>query len=166
MAWCWWPTAKAANCFPRSPLTLQACSSRNNRAIVDKVFAEKKPVYSNVFVGAVKKRMIVTVEVPVVREARFLRYFVQLADRDLPGHDRTATPRQDWTISIFDAEGINFARVPNPRETIGKRFAVALCRNVPLTRSYLRNRVARGRAADHQRRTFFAYRLDGSRGQS
>src|SRR6186713_2723985 len=31
---------------------------RNNRAIVDRVFAEKKPVYSNLFLGAVKKRLI------------------------------------------------------------------------------------------------------------
>ena len=48
---------------------------RNNRAIVDKVFAEKKPVYSNLFVGAVKKRMIVTVEVPVVREGEVSTIF-------------------------------------------------------------------------------------------
>jgi hypothetical protein len=37
---------------------------RNNLAVVDRVFAEKKPVYSNLFFGSVKKRLIVTVEVP------------------------------------------------------------------------------------------------------
>jgi hypothetical protein len=45
---------------------------RNNRAIVDRVFAEKKPVYSNLFLGAVKNRLIVTVEVPVVLDGEML----------------------------------------------------------------------------------------------
>ena len=35
-------------------------------------------------------------------------------------------PSKDWTISIFDGEGINFARVPNPQETIGKRASPSL----------------------------------------
>src|SRR6266850_1723172 len=64
---------------------------RNNLAMVDKVFAEKKPVYSNLFFGSVKQR-----------------------------------PSKDWTISIFDSEGTNFARVPNPQETIGKRASPSL----------------------------------------
>src|ERR1700685_3447197 len=41
---------------------------RNNRDIVEKVFASKAPQYSNLFEGAVKQRPIVTVEVPVVRD--------------------------------------------------------------------------------------------------
>ena len=45
---------------------------RNNRAIVDRVFSEKKPVYSNLFVDAVKKRLIVTVEVPVFRDGEMV----------------------------------------------------------------------------------------------
>jgi two-component sensor histidine kinase len=35
-------------------------------------------------------------------------------------------PGLDWTISIFDGEGVNFARVPNPQETIGKRASPLL----------------------------------------
>src|SRR5258707_12838109 len=45
---------------------------RNNRDIVEKVFATKRPQYSNLFLGAVKKSMIVTVEVPVIREGEVL----------------------------------------------------------------------------------------------
>ena len=41
---------------------------RNNRDIVAKVFANKSPQYSNLFIDAVKKRLIVTVEVPVLRD--------------------------------------------------------------------------------------------------
>ena len=40
---------------------------RNNLDMVDKVFATKRPHYSNLFVGVVKKNLIVTVEVPVMR---------------------------------------------------------------------------------------------------
>jgi two-component sensor histidine kinase len=35
-------------------------------------------------------------------------------------------PDKDWTISIFDGEGINFARVPNPQDTIGKPASSSL----------------------------------------
>src|SRR6201995_338798 len=35
-------------------------------------------------------------------------------------------PSGDWTISIFDAHGMNFARVPNPQDTIGKRASPLL----------------------------------------
>ena len=138
---------------------------RNNRASSTRSSRNKKPVYSNLFVGAVKKRMIVTVEVPVIRDGEVLydisfsppiEIFQAMIEQQRPG--------QDWTISIFDGEGINFARVPNPQETIGKRASPSLlCRDVPPTRSHLRNRVARGRAADHQRRTLLAYRLDRRR---
>ena len=41
--------------------------TRNNRDIVEKVFASKQPAYSNLFLGAVKKTLILTVEVPVIR---------------------------------------------------------------------------------------------------
>jgi two-component sensor histidine kinase len=35
-------------------------------------------------------------------------------------------PSADWTISIFDRDRINFARVPNPQETTGKRASPLL----------------------------------------
>jgi two-component sensor histidine kinase len=95
---------------------------RNNRAIVEKVFATKTPQYSNLFVGAVTKKRIVTVEVPVLRDGEVIydisftppiEVFQAILEKQRPS--------QDWTISMFDGEGINFARVPNPQETIGKR---------------------------------------------
>ncbi|MEA2895909.1 MAG: hypothetical protein QOJ84_1524 [Bradyrhizobium sp.] len=100
---------------------------RNNRDIVEKVFTEKKPLYSNLFVGAVKKKLIVTVEVPVFRDNEVIydlsfsppiEMFQDIID--------TQRPSDDWTMSIFDAQGTNFARVPNPEETIGKRASPTL----------------------------------------
>jgi len=100
---------------------------RNNRAIVEKVFSTERPQYSNLFVGSVKKQMIVTVEVPVMRDGEMLydisfsppiEMFQSIVEKQRPSGD--------WTISIFDGEGINFARVPNPQETIGKRASPLL----------------------------------------
>ena len=100
---------------------------RNNRTIVDKVFAEKKPVYSNLFVGAVKKRLIVTVEVPVFRDGEMI-YDISFSPpieifQAMIEQQQTS---KDWTISIFDGEGTNFARVPNPQDTVGKRASDSL----------------------------------------
>jgi len=100
---------------------------RNNLAIVERVFAEKKPVYSSLFVGAVKKKLIVTVEVPVMRDGEVLfdisfsppiEIFQAMIEQQ--------RPTEDWTISIFDGEGVNFARVPNPEQTIGQRASPSL----------------------------------------
>jgi two-component sensor histidine kinase len=94
---------------------------RNNREIVQKVFATRMPQYSNLFLGAVKNRQIITVEVPALRNGDVIydisfsppmEIFQSILEKQRPG--------DDWTISILDGAGINFARVPNPRETIGK----------------------------------------------
>jgi two-component sensor histidine kinase len=100
---------------------------RNNREIVDKIFAEKKPLYSNLFIGAVKQRLIVTVEVPVFRDGEVI-YAMSFSPPIELFQDiiNTQRPSDDWTMSIFDAEGTNFARVPNPEETIGKRASPTL----------------------------------------
>jgi two-component sensor histidine kinase len=100
---------------------------RNNKEIVDKVFSTKRPQYSNLFVGSVKKRMILTVEVPVIRDGQVIYdisfsppigVFQSIVEKQRPG--------EDWTISIFDADGVNFARVPNPQDTIGQRASPTL----------------------------------------
>ena len=100
---------------------------RNNREIVEQVFAKKSPQYSNLFIGAVKKTPIVTVEVPVLRGEEVLydisfsppiEVFQAIIEKQRPG--------LDWTISIFDRDGINFARVPNPQDTVGKRASSSL----------------------------------------
>jgi len=100
---------------------------RNNVAIVEKVFATKRMQYSNLFVGVVKKRPVLTVEVPVFRDGEVV-YDICFSPpveifQDIINRQR---PSADWTISIFDGDGINFARAPNPQETIGKRASPLL----------------------------------------
>jgi two-component sensor histidine kinase len=100
---------------------------RNNREMVAKVFAAKAPQYSNLFLGATNKRPIVTVEVPVLRDGDVIydisfsppiEIFQSILDKQRPS--------DDWTISIVDGAGITFARVPNPKATIGKRASPLL----------------------------------------
>src|SRR3954447_24107325 len=95
---------------------------RNNGDIVEKVFSTKQPAYSNLFVGAVKKRLIVTVEVPVMRNGEVI-YVISFSPplNIFQAIIEKQQTNPDWTVAIFDGEGINFARVPNPQETIGKR---------------------------------------------
>jgi two-component sensor histidine kinase len=100
---------------------------RNNRAIVEKVFATKRLQYSNLFVGAVKKQPIVTVEVPVFRDGEVV-YDISFSPpvEIFQAIINQQRPSQDWTISIFDGDGISLARAPNPEETMGKRASPTL----------------------------------------
>src|ERR1700692_4802434 len=95
--------------------------SRNNRDIVEKVFATKPLQYSNLFIGAVKKQPIITVEVPVFRDGEVV-YDISFSPpvEIFQGIINAQRPSRDWTISIFDRDGINFARAPNPQEAVGK----------------------------------------------
>jgi two-component sensor histidine kinase len=100
---------------------------RNNRAIGEKVFATKRPQYSNLFIGAVTKQLIVTVDVPVLRDEDVVFVISFRPPIDIfQTIIETQRPSEDWTISIFDGDGISFARVPNPQETIGKRASPSL----------------------------------------
>jgi two-component sensor histidine kinase len=95
---------------------------RNNREIVQQVFATKKPQYSNLFVGVVSRGLVVTVEVPVFRDGEViydvsysppLAMFQNILEKQRPS--------QDWTLSILDGDGTVFGRVPNPESNVGKR---------------------------------------------
>jgi len=100
---------------------------RNNRDIVEKVFASRQPAYSNLFLGAVKQTLIVTVEVPVIKNGDVV-YVISFSPpiEIFQAIIEKQRPNRDWTISIFDGEGTNFARVPNPQETIGQRTSPTL----------------------------------------
>lgn len=104
-----------------------ALPSRTPRETRDEVFRTRKPAFSPVFVGSVSKQPIVTVTVPIFRgedvayDLSFnppLEIFQRIIEQQKPS--------DDWTISIFDQKGINFARVPNPGTTIGARASPTL----------------------------------------
>ena len=104
---------------------------RNNRDIVEKVFASKTPQYSNLFVGAVKKRPIVTVEVPVLARRRgSLRHFLQPADRDFPVADRKAAPEPGLDdLDLRRRRHQLRAHAKSAGDDRQARLALALCRD-------------------------------------
>jgi two-component sensor histidine kinase len=112
-----------------SSLTTDTASlpMRSNLDVVRKVFETGRPVYSNLFTGSVRNRFIVTVEVPMLEKGEVI-YDISFSPpisifQDMIERQR---PDPDWTISIFDAEGTNFARIPNPQDTVGKRASPTL----------------------------------------
>jgi two-component sensor histidine kinase len=100
---------------------------RTNRESAAEVFTTGHPAYSRLFTGSVSNQPIVTVEVPV-RRAGDVVYaisftppfatFQRIIDQQRPS--------EEWTVSIFDQTGVNFARVPNPEQTIGARASPTL----------------------------------------
>jgi two-component sensor histidine kinase len=100
---------------------------RVNREAIEHVFKTGLPFYSNLFVGSVSEPRIISVSVPVRRNGEIVYEmsfnppfdaFQTLIERQMPN--------ADWTASIFDRQGINFARVPNPVTTIGERASPTL----------------------------------------
>jgi len=100
---------------------------RNNLAMVDRVFETGQPQYSTLFWGTVKKKWIVTVEVPVTRDGKVvydisfsppLEMFQSMVEKQ--------RPNADWTVSLLDGDGVVFARIPNPDATVGKRASPSL----------------------------------------
>ncbi|MET0219941.1 MAG: sensor histidine kinase [Tardiphaga sp.] len=100
---------------------------RNNMDVIRRVFETGKPVYSNLFVGSVLQKQILTVEVPAMVDGKVMydisftpptRLFQDIVEKQ--------RPNPDWTMSLFDRDGINFARMPNPQETVGKRASPTL----------------------------------------
>ncbi len=100
---------------------------RTDREDRDLVFKTRKPVFSQLFIGSLAKTPIVTVSVPVFRNGEVIYDLsfnppLQIFQRII----QQQKPDSDWTISIFDQKGVNFARVPNPETTIGLRAAPSL----------------------------------------
>jgi two-component sensor histidine kinase len=112
-----------------STLTTDTASlpSRNNHDIVERVFASKTPQFSDLFTGSSKKRPIVTVEVPVLRDGEVVYTLSFSPPIDIFQHlVERQRPDEQWTVSLLDSKGVVFARVPNPTETFGKQATPSL----------------------------------------
>jgi two-component sensor histidine kinase len=113
--------------FSTTTTDVSALPPRNNMDVVRKVFDTGKPVFSNVFVGSGINRQILTVEIPVTIDNHVV-YDISfmLPTAMFQSMIEKQRPNADWAVSIFDAEGTNFARVPNPQETVGKKASPTL----------------------------------------
>jgi two-component sensor histidine kinase len=100
---------------------------RVNRASIEEVFRTGRPAYSSLFVGSVMNQRIISVSVPVVRNGTV----VNELSFDPPlalfqNIIQQLRPSDDWTMSFFDRTGVNFARAPNPEQTVGQRASPTL----------------------------------------
>jgi two-component sensor histidine kinase len=100
---------------------------RRNLKVNGEAFRSGKPLFSRLFRGSVTRTPIITVEVPVLREGRVvyvlsfnppMSLFQRIIERQ--------RPTADWTLSIFDQDGVSFARVPNPDQSIGQKASPTL----------------------------------------
>ncbi len=99
---------------------------RANRESIAQVFATGRAAFSNLFVGSISHRRLITVSVPVRRSGEIA--YEMSFNVPLPLFQRIITQQapEGWTISIFDRTGTNFARVPNPQLTIGQKASPTL----------------------------------------
>lgn len=98
-----------------------------NPVNIERVFTTGAPAYSDLMTGSVSRTPIMTIAVPVlhknaVAEAIGFRLPIDTFQRIIEAQ----SPSADWTISLFDRSGTNFARTPNPEETVGQRASESL----------------------------------------
>ena len=99
----------------------QPLPDRGSRPNHGESFRTGRPSFSPLFIGALRKQPIITVTVPVFHGTQViydlsinppLDDFQRIVERQRPG--------PDWTFSLFDQKGVNFARLPNPERTLGQ----------------------------------------------
>jgi signal transduction histidine kinase len=95
---------------------------RSNPELVEGIFASGKPSISNLFYGAVTKRPLIAIDVPVLRGGKVV-YDLSMTFSS----DRMAAllalhnlPRQ-WYGSILDGRRVIVARTRKPEQFVGKR---------------------------------------------
>ena len=105
----------------------QPLPPRVRRPERDLVYQTGKPTFSALFTGAVTGTQILIITVPVFRDGKVIYDLsfnppLQLFQRII----EQQRPSEEWTVSVFDQAGVNFARLPNPESTIGKRASPSL----------------------------------------
>jgi two-component sensor histidine kinase len=105
----------------------ESLPQRANMQNVRAVFETGRPAYSAAFKGAVSGNTVVAVAVPVFRDGNVsYSLAATLPLRNLQSVIESQRPNDRWTVAIFDQVGVNFARVPNPEETIGRAASPTL----------------------------------------
>ena len=104
---------------------------RGDRSTEREVFETGRPAVSGLFSSAVTGSPVVTVEVPVPRDGQVLYSLglIPLLTRfsDLIANQR---PSPSWVVSIFDQNGVNVARTPNPERFGGQKASPLLLPHV------------------------------------
>jgi len=104
-----------------------ALPMRANKEALDRAVSTGRPAFSRVFTGAVTGRMLLAIDVPVLRGDRVVYSLAATVPMEnFQTIIQQQQPNDLWTIAIFDQAGVNFARVPNPEKTIGRMASPTL----------------------------------------
>ena len=93
-----------------------------DQAQLRQVIATGKPVLSNLFIGGVSKKPVVTVAVPVVRQGEIV-YVLSLSinPESLNAMVRGKNFPADWLVTVFDAQGTIAARSHDFEKWVGHK---------------------------------------------
>jgi two-component sensor histidine kinase len=104
----------------------EALPLRATQSGTGEVFETRRPAYSPLLTGSTNEP-IITINVPMVRDGEVayelsfnpsLAEFQRIIERQRPS--------EHWTLALFDQNGVNFARAPNPESTVGQRASPTL----------------------------------------
>ena len=94
---------------------------------VRRVFATGEPVISDVFIGSVLQRALMTIDVPVIINGQVV---YSLSISMLPEHFedllRSVGLPPAWVLAVFDAQGVVAARTHGPEKFVGKKAVPAV----------------------------------------
>ncbi len=108
---------------PGTPLPI-----RPTLETIREVFTTGRPAVSNVYMGLVAARHVVSVDVPVRRADGTIAYSLSInpqIDAFFEAIRRQRLP-ESWVISVFDRQGVNVARNLSPERYIGQKAGAAL----------------------------------------
>jgi len=107
---------------------------RNNPAVVRSIFESGKPIISNLFFGAVTKRPLIGIDVPVFRDGKVVNDLSMTFSSDrmasILSHRKLT---EGWYGAILDRKKVVVARTRNPERSIGKQASPALCQVLATT---------------------------------
>lgn len=99
--------------------------------LVRRVFATAKPVISNLYVGAVRGRPVVSIDVPVSRDGQVAYDLsIGLFPERLAEILRQEQLPEGWVASIFDSKGVIVARTHAADQFVGHKGAPALIEKI------------------------------------
>jgi signal transduction histidine kinase/CheY-like chemotaxis protein len=101
---------------------------RPNLETIRSVFATGAPAVSNTYIGAVQRRYVVSIDVPVRRADSSIAYVLSVNPQLEAFAEAIRRQRlpESWVISIFDRQGVNIARSLSPGRFVGQKAGPAL----------------------------------------
>jgi signal transduction histidine kinase len=99
-----------------------------------RVFDSGKPVISDVYIGGVLRRPVMSIDVPVLRDGKVIYDLsIGLFPERLGRIPRAQHLPSDWVVAIFDTQGVIAARTHAAEQFVGQRGAPALLRRMAET---------------------------------